>query len=130
MSVTDKEAAALAAQIAADARQAQIRKIADTLSTLCVVEQPTLYVALEALKQATLNLVASMLIMPGLTDDVIIRRVDLAVREGQDLFRLLAALGRDIHTRGPQVAVAELRTNVTVIQQHLPESSTDGDTLN
>ena len=31
----DDEAAALAEQVRADARQAQIRKIADTLSTLC-----------------------------------------------------------------------------------------------
>lgn len=118
--ITDAEAEALAATIKADEREAQIRKIADQLSTFCVIEQPTFFVALEALKHATMNLVVTMLLMPAIDDAAVLRRIDLATTEARDLYRLLAALERDIHTRGPHVALADLKSNITTLSAYLP----------
>lgn len=128
--MTDDEARALADSIKADEREAQIRKIADQLSTLCVIEQPTFLIALEALKHATMNLVATMLLMPNTDDAAVVRRIDLAVGEARDLYRILAALERDIHTRGPQVALADLRHNIETLSTHLPEAPHERTSVN
>lgn len=118
--MSDADATHLAAAIAADKREEQIRRIADQLGTLCVIERPTFYVALEALKHTVLDLTTTMLLMPSLDDATIIRRVELAVKETQDLYRLTAALAREIYERGPQAALTELRQNIATLNAHLP----------
>ena len=120
--LSETDAQQLAAKIAADAREQQIRQIADALVSLCVVDRPTFYVALEALKHAVLDLTVTMLLMDTSDDATVLRRVDLAVYETQDLYQLIAALARDIQTRGPAVALTELRGNMVTLNAHLPEA--------
>lgn len=119
--MTDTDAQVLAAQIEADQRQLQIRKIADQISTLCVIDRPSFYVALEALKHATMNMTVTMLLSEKADDKAVMRRIELALGEAQDLYRLTATLYKDIHQRGPAVALGELRKNITTLNAYLPE---------